>query len=277
MSDKQTTPMKKLSHNLRLLRQQLSNTFDVLELTETQTHSYRYEYTKGVKSDYILIFTSKSNKEINFAFAFNYKGELESDYTIDITIKEKDGNIKTINKFSYIKFKEVLNNMVSLGIRDESIVNFILLLENVKDVEVINIANTQKKNYDNLEAALKASKLELYEMGAIVDKKYSTFSRTIKNSSEYEDWLMVTNQLQLTIKKLKLHMQKVNEDSGLQDYVNLVLSKKKEHENLFINSKIKPKLLSDLEHKYSIRYGWCKNNSSLVRIINNDMSPSSIG
>lgn len=260
MSEKQITPMKKLSYNLRLLRQQLSNNFDVLELTETQSHSYRYEYTKGVKSDYILIFTSKSNKEVNFAFTFNYKGELESDYTIDVTIKEKDGNIKTINKFSYVKFKEVLNNMVSLGIRDQSIINFILLLENVEDEEVNNIVNKQKEVYDDLENKLKSSKEELYNLSEEFDKLFICYTTTVKNSLEYKEFIIARDKLELANKELTKLMRNVVVEVGMQKLATTLSKKSKNYVDIFKTNTIKPKKLEELRYNYSLKHGWCKHN-----------------
>ena len=206
MTDKQTTPMKKLSYNLRLLRQQLSNSFNILELTETQSHSYNYEYTKGVKSDYILIFTSKNNKEINFAFTFNYKGELESDYNIDVTIKEKDGDIKTINKFSYIKFKEILNNMVSLGIRDKSIINFILLLENVKDDILETVEGERKRivsEYINqFKDSLSESKEVVTNECLRVQEQKEKVKQSFKNSEQYIAYQKVLDEMTYLRKKV---------------------------------------------------------------------------
>ena len=203
MSEKQITPMKKLSYNLRLLKQQLSDNFEVLELTETQSHSHNYKYTKGVKSDYILIFTSNGNKEINFAFVFNYKSELESDYTIDVTVKEKDGDIKTINKFSYIKFKEILNNMVSLGIRDKSIINFIFLLKDVKDRSIESVKEERERlaneYINNVKDSLNQSKEIVINECLSIQKEKDEVERRFKNSKQFieANMLMIeSNNLQ---------------------------------------------------------------------------------
>ena len=225
MSEKQITPMKKLSYNLRLLKQQLSNSFDVLELTETHD-------TKGVKSDYILIFTSKSNEEINFAFTFNYKGELESDYTIDITIKEKDGSIKTINKFSYVKFKGVLNNMVSLGIKDESIINFILLLKDVKDRIIESVKEERKRIVDEYVNSVKQSLLESKEDVTSeclsVQKEKEEVERRFKSSKQFieANRLMVeSNNLQKRVNELyqeSVKLFKMFRDGDEQNILNEV-------------------------------------------------------
>ena len=135
---KQLTPMKKLNFNLNLLKEQLSSNFNVIELTERSGNSYR----NSISSDYLLLFTSKQDKNKNFAFDFLYKNIEENQYVIEITTKNESGEIYTIKKFSYEKFKEILNNLVKLNFTDDSIFDYVLLMKNVKDEIYDKITNT---------------------------------------------------------------------------------------------------------------------------------------
>ena len=134
---KQLTPMKKLNYNLNLLKEQLSLNFNIIELTERSGNSYR----NSISSDYLLLFTSKQDKIKNFAFNFVYKNIEEKQYIIEITTKNVSDEIITIKKFSYDKFKEILNNLVKLNFTDCSIFDYILLMKNVKDEIYDTITN----------------------------------------------------------------------------------------------------------------------------------------
>lgn len=131
-------PSKKLSNNLRILKENLKNIYEHKTLNKARSKYNPYggngfgSSSKGVESDQLLIFSpkTKGKEYTTFAIVFDYSNKPEEDHTIQLSIKpnnrtnkyyesqeDKEERHKTNKKiessvlFSVAEFRELINKM----------------------------------------------------------------------------------------------------------------------------------------------------------------------
>lgn len=106
------TPMKRFSSNIQEMRENLKSHFKKITLNKSEPKYNRRDYTmtKGVDSDFILIF-SEPRKEISFALAFDYVGLDAKEQKVTASIKKGKSNdeIELSQTMLLPEFKEKLN------------------------------------------------------------------------------------------------------------------------------------------------------------------------
>lgn len=110
---KEMTPMKRLSTNMQQLRKHLKPFFTEISLNKTES-KYNYssmEKSKGVDSDFLLIFESNENKQLSCAFEFSYFNLDVSQQKVTASIKNGPSNHDIISSMplSLNDFKLILN------------------------------------------------------------------------------------------------------------------------------------------------------------------------
>lgn len=115
---KELTPMSRYKTGLATLRYKMSAYSDELLLNKAQSKSIPYPFdrygkgsTKGVESDFILIFKDKQNKEVSFALIFDYIDKTPDQQMVFGSIKfgVNDGELKTGAPMNLDTFKNTLN------------------------------------------------------------------------------------------------------------------------------------------------------------------------
>ena len=233
-----STPMGRLTNNLRMLKTQLNDNFNIRELQTRESNYYKNIEKKEIKSDYMLLFVNKYNIAINFAFVFWYKEVTEDSWLIDITTKNTDGNIVLIKQFSFNKFKEVLNNLVKLNIDINSIFDYIMLLKNVKDGYIVDI---EKRNETILSECQQniSDKVELKnELDSLSNKisdKIQMYFDTIEESEVYKENCRLRKELEDSNNKLLLFRKETFNNLEIRQIATIFYKKEGEY-NLSITS-----------------------------------------
>lgn len=115
---KELTPMSRYKTGMTTLRHQMSAYSEELRLNKAQSKSIPYPFdrygkvsTKGVESDFIMIFKDKQNKEVSFALIFDYINKTADQQMVFGSIKfgVNDGEIKTGAPMNLETFKNTLN------------------------------------------------------------------------------------------------------------------------------------------------------------------------
>lgn len=110
---KDITPMKRLSTQLDTLKSTIAPYFRSYSLNKSSGHynPTTWERSKGVESDFLLIFKSLKS-DASFAFRFNYMGLSKDEQTIETSIKRDEDDILSVPALSLEEFKERLNLFV---------------------------------------------------------------------------------------------------------------------------------------------------------------------
>lgn len=115
---KELTPMSRYKTGLTTLRHRMSGYSDELSLNKADSKSIPYPFdkygkgsTKGVESDFIMIFKDQYNKEVSFALVFDYINKSQDQQMVFGSIKfgNNDGEIKTGAPMNLETFKNTLN------------------------------------------------------------------------------------------------------------------------------------------------------------------------
>ena len=110
---KEITPMKRFSAQLDTLKSTIAPYFRSYSLNKSRGHynPLSYTYSKGVESDFLLIFESLKS-DASFAFRFNYIDLDVESQTIETSIKREEDDIISVPALPLSEFKERLKLFV---------------------------------------------------------------------------------------------------------------------------------------------------------------------
>ena len=166
------TPMKRFSGNIQEMRENLKTHFKEISLNKSEPKYNRKDYTtsKGVDSDFILIF-SEPRKDISFALAFDYIGLDAKEQNVTASIKKGKTNteIESSQVMLLPEFKEKINEFNKIFKEIFTTVNTTMQLNPVSIMNKFSEIFLEKKL--DLEKELHQKQEDLNELIETVSKE----------------------------------------------------------------------------------------------------------
>lgn len=232
---KKITPMKKLSPIMDEIKSQLQSQFDIITLNKTRAkyNPINYQYSKGVDSNFIIIFRFKAlhklKENLSFAFSFDYKNREENKEIIQVSIKygQENNNIYSSSEMDFTTFKDVLkkfnkelNNMEKIHMNVIDKVKEVFHIEpHTKQKEIQDFLNNlqnelkEKKKelqLENLEKELQESQKEYVNCFSIVEKE-------IQESEEQKNIIRLEKELMIAQKNLEILKEKIAKKYNIKE------------------------------------------------------------
>ena len=252
---KKITPMKKLAPILDDIKLQLQNSFDIITLNKSKPkyNPIEFQYSKGVESDFIIIFSYKPLKKLkdnlSFAFSFDYQERDENNEVIQVTIKygKEKKDIFSSPELDFLTFKNQLKilNKELKTMNDTNV--HMVVIEKIKTIFNIHTETHDKqlmdfwKNLQN-ELSLKRKELGLEELEKNLDISKNEYlsclkkiAQEIEQSEEQKKVKELEKELLIAQKNLELFKQKIE--------------KKYNKENILLDGKQRDRLLKDAKNK----------------------------
>lgn len=220
---KEMTPMKKYSAIIDEFKKHIKivdKNINVFSLNKSNPKSIPYSfdhdnrgYTKGVESDFILIFKNKD--DVSLGIVFNYIKLKPEEQTVSVTIKNAtaDGGIKSSFPMSIVDFKNKLKEFNKYFTLED---NFITTLERFAihfDIDNLNVGQEMKKRNSSIIEFLETEKEkfkindmeEEYNKSVLeLDKAKAKALKLINNLPEMKEKQNLLNRL----KDLDIAIQK---------------------------------------------------------------------
>lgn len=232
---KKITPMKKLSPIMDEIKSQLQYQFDIITLNKTKAkyNPIDYQYSKGVDSDFIIIFRFKAlhklKENLSFAFSFDYKNREENKEIMQVTIKygQENNKIYPSSELDFTTFKDELKKF-NKELKDMEKIN-INVIDKVKEIFHIEPQKKQKEIQDflnNLQNKLKEKKKELQlenlEKELQESQKdyvncFTIIEKEIKESEEQKNIVRLEKELIIAQKNLEILKEKIAKKYNIKE------------------------------------------------------------
>jgi len=178
---KQITPMARLKDNFAKFHTVTDELFKIVELhkTESKYNPTTYEYSKGIKNDFLRIYVSKENETHSFGFSIdNIKSELDK-VLISVSLKKGDDLQSVIVNYETfkIKFKELIKTLLVL--KDIDSLNEKSVFISID--KVFNVFNKQKDEViaENIVKNAHEEISQVKKVGTSLKRKKTTISNKL--------------------------------------------------------------------------------------------------
>lgn len=211
------TPMKRYSGSMQEMRENLKSHFNEIILHKSEPKYNRADYTttKGVESDFIIIF-SEPKQEVSLALTFDYIDLEDKDHRVTASIKKWKNNNKMevsqamplpefkekLNQFNK-SFKEIFKTQTTskMQLNSASIVNKFseFFLERKLDWEKELNEKQEKLNqlHQTISAELKIPETRKIKILAIenLNKAQEQVKKEITESEDFKNLLLIKKQV----------------------------------------------------------------------------------
>jgi len=178
---KQITPMARLKDNFTKFNIITDELFKIVELqkTEPKYNPTTYEYSKGIKNDFLRIYVSKENQKHSFGFSIdNIKNELDK-VLLSVSLKKGDDLQSVVVNYETFKnkFKELIKTLSVL--KDVNSLNEKSIFISID--KIFNVFNKQKDEVISETIVKKAHDeiVKLQKVGTSLKRKKTTVSNNL--------------------------------------------------------------------------------------------------
>lgn len=251
---KEMTPMKRYKSSIDKLRNQLSSVTREVALNKSESKHIPWPYsrngetsTKGVESDFILIFQDRANPDLSFAFTFEYIDKTPEQQTVSGSIKygDKDGELKMGSPMNMEEFRTSLSsfNKNLEEIRLKGKMEFNLVIEKFSETFLkaeFKLSNELKNASKSVATFLKnkASELNLNSLEKMVEVTQSAreeaeinIGKKIKLSPAYKEREKLIERLKQLDKMLDTSKILFEKEESLGEKKRLELEAKRNLDN----------------------------------------------
>jgi len=260
---KPITPMSRYKTGLDNFRYHVRSVADQVNLNKADAKSIPYIYqqdnkssTKGVQSDFIMIFCDKNNKSLSFAFAFDYIGKTLESQTVEASIKygDKENEIKYGIPMKMEEFKTTLNAL-NKTLNAEKILDFDKVLSHFSKSfmeQEFSLKETLKNASKDVKQFLreKTKEYKIDELENMVQQARSIREKAMDNIKK----AITTSDAYLEREKLFARIEKLNKildnkEVMLNNQENLAEKKKAERDAESLLRKQNNKFEKDIDEK----------------------------